>query len=81
MGGARLLLLRAPQTHLQQSLSPTTRITGLFYRKDPMVARAVPGYPEALKHLRNTHRERVPGRTQGPALFPPPKQETNQRLF
>jgi hypothetical protein len=36
-----------------------------------MVARAVPGYSDGLKHLRNTHRERVPGRTQVPALFPP----------
>jgi len=38
-----------------------------------MVASAVPEYSEVLKHLRNTHRERVPGRTQVPALFPPPE--------
>lgn len=37
-----------------------------------MVERAAPEYSDGLKHLRNTHRERVPGRTQVPALFPPP---------
>jgi hypothetical protein len=41
-----------------------------------MVARAGPGYSDGLKHLRNTHRERVPDRTQMPALFPPASKQS-----
>jgi hypothetical protein len=45
-----------------------------------MVARRVPQYPKTLKHLRHTHREQVPDRTQAPVLPLPRADKRNERV-
>src|SRR5580704_9855229 len=66
-----------PQVSLAIWPFSSTRSGVSYYRKNPMVAPAMPQYAEILNYRYRAHREQVPDRTQAPVLFPPTTRKMN----